>query len=114
MQPHRTEQSVNTSDKVVVLICNKLHVKSDFLYPETTFEELGLHNEKEKEELVTYIAERFLLPTEGRLLNFIVNGAYIKDNFMGHLKKRIKTMQDVIKLIEGNDGWNGKPAAYNI
>lgn len=114
MQPHITEQSVNTADKVVVLICNRLHVKSEFLYPETTFEQLGLRNEKEKEELVTYIAERFLLPTEGRLLNFIVDGKYVKANFKDHLKSRIKTMQDVIKLIEGNDDVAGRPAAYNI
>ncbi len=113
MQGAYTQESTKTADKVITLVCNRRLIKREYIQPETTFEELG-YRESEKEEFVKYIADRFLLPTEGRLLNFIVDGKYVKDNFTGHLRKRIKTIMDVIKLIEGNDDKRGRPAAYNI
>lgn len=109
-----TKESATVADKVVILICNRRLIKSNYIQPETTFEELGVKDSAEKEEFVRYIVDRFLLPTEGRLLNFIVDGAYVRDSFVGHLRKRIKNVMDVIKLIEGNDDRRGKPAAYNI
>lgn len=109
-----TQESLNVSDKVLTLICNRRLIKREYIKPETTFEELGINSPIEKEEFVWHIVDRFLLPTEGRLLNFIVNGAYVKDNFCNHLRIRIKNVMDVIKLIEGNDDKRGKPAAYNI
>ena len=109
-----TKESLNVSDKVVTIICNRRLIKREYIKPETTFEELGINNDSEKEEFVRHIVDRFLLPTEGRLLNFIVDGKYQRDNFCNHLRNRIKNVMDVIKLIEGNDDKRGKPAAYNI
>ena len=106
------EAPTKTADKLLIIICNRLHIKKEYLKTETTFEQLGLRT-WEKEDLICKIAESFLIPIDGKLLNLNVNGMYVKDTFQGHLR-RIKTIWNVLQFIEGNDDVRGKPAAYNI
>lgn len=102
-----------TASKILTIICNRLHIKREVIKVGTSLKELGV-DESQKEYLIREISDKFLLPTEGRLLNLLgPDGNYIKDNWQGHLK-RINTVLDILKLIEGNDDKRGKPAAYNI
>lgn len=101
-----------TANKMLTIICNHLLIKVEALGVTTTFEDLNM-NESEKEELLHKIAERFLIPTEGRLLQLIKNGKYEKDSWENTIKK-IKTVWNILEFIESNDGWNGKPAAHNL
>lgn len=102
------------AEKMLIIISNRLHRRKESLLPNTDLQkDLGL-NEHEKEELLTCIADRFFIPIHDRLLNIIEDGKYQKDTFTNHLKKRIKTIYDIQKFIEGNDDNRGRPAAYNL
>lgn len=101
-----------TANKMLTIICNHLLISRDALSPTTTFEDLHL-SPREKEELLRKISDRFLIPTEGRLLQLIKNGKYEKDTWQNTIKK-IKTIWNILEFIEGNDGYNGKPAAHNL
>lgn len=102
------------AEKMLIIISNRLLIRKKYLRPDTDLHsELGLTLET-KRDLITAIAERFNISIHNKLLNIIVAGKYIKDTFEGHLEKRIKTVYDIQKFIEGNDDNNNKPAAYNL
>jgi len=102
-----------TADKMITIICNRLLLKREAIRVDTTFEELGIYG-NEKEYLIRQISDKFLIPTENKLLNLQgADNVYIKDTWNNHLK-RIKTIWNVLQFIEANDDYNNRPAAYNI
>lgn len=107
-------EALPQAKKMLIIIGNRLCRKVESIKEDMDLQkDLGL-SETEKEELLLCIAERFFIPVHDRHLNIIVEGKYEKDTFKGHLQKRIKTVYDIQKFIEGNDDINGKAAAYNL
>lgn len=84
-----------TSNKLILLISQMFHINPDFIDPETSWSEIGI-TELEKERLMNKLQESFkvTIPNQKRM--------------------EIKTVWNALQFIESHDGWNGKPAAYNL
>lgn len=104
-------QDSPTSYKLNTIICNRLNIQRGAINRDTNLSELF---GKEANHVIGEIVKKFLIPVDGRLLNLHgSDGQYVKRSFNEHLP-HIKTVWNLLQFIEANDGWNGKPAAYNL
>ena len=80
-----------TANKLLTIISDRLHIKKDWIQPETTFKELGLDADG-KNALLSEIAEKF------------------NQDMPAAKRERMKTVWNILQHIEGSDARDGKPA----
>ncbi|MEK6882446.1 MAG: hypothetical protein AABY22_22690 [Nanoarchaeota archaeon] len=84
-----------TADKLLSIIANRFNLRKDALDPETTWEMMNINSEQ-KDELLCEIADKFRLTINKPA------------------RDKILTIWNALQYIESHDGWNNKPAAYNL